>query len=349
MHRAMIRPAVGALAWALAASGASAQTIEPPFDQFYSSVDLGSPSGVPAPLGGLMLERNDPDTLVIGGDANGHVGALYEIGLVRTCGRITGFVGAAAAVSAAPFIDGGVVYHPNGTILYTRYADNEVGQTLPGSSLTDKVVELTAHGVAPSVGACQIVPPGFPGAGQFKVISYSASVWYTVGLAPDGSGTFDVGAVTNPVPVSGGPEGVVYVRAGSPLFPVDSVLISEWDVGTVAAYEIDANGDPIVSTRREFIIGLSGAQGGHVDRRTGDFLFSTVGGGYRVIVVRGFSGACPGDTNDDLRVDFGDLNTILTNYGQSAPGITGDVNHDCIVDFADLNIVLARFGVSCAV
>jgi len=81
----------------------------------------------------------------------------------------------------------------------------------------------------------------------------------------------------------------VYIQAGNPGFASDSVLISEWSAGTVGAYEIDANGDPIASTRRDFILGLSGAEGAAIDPITGDFVFSTFGGGDRVIVVHGFT------------------------------------------------------------
>ena len=67
------------------------------------------------------------------------------------------------------------------------------------------------------------------------------------------------------------------------------MLVSEYGSGRVAAFEVDADGDPLVATRRDFITGLSGAEGAFVDPVTGDFLFSTFGGGDRVIVVRGFA------------------------------------------------------------
>ena len=51
--------------------------------------------------------------------------------------------------------------------------------------------------------------------------------------------------------------------------------------GSVSSYEVDANGDPIPSTRRTFIDGVTGAQGAAIDPLTGDFLFSTYGGSRR--------------------------------------------------------------------
>jgi hypothetical protein len=58
-----------------------------------------------------------------------------------------------------------------------------------------------------------------------------------------------------------------------------------------------------------------------------------------------------GDTNDDLLVNFADLNAVLDAYG-STPGSPNwnpgaDFNNDNIVSFADLNTVNAQFGQSC--
>lgn len=58
---------------------------------------------------------------------------------------------------------------------------------------------------------------------------------------------------------------------------------------------------------------------------------------------------CPGDTNTDRWINFIDLNTVLSQFGQTAaPGtLAGDVNADGIVNFADLNIVLGGYGERC--
>ncbi len=57
----------------------------------------------------------------------------------------------------------------------------------------------------------------------------------------------------------------------------------------------------------------------------------------------------PGDANNDARVDFNDLNMLLSNFGASGPNdgsLPGDVNLDGSVDFTDLNAVLSNFGSS---
>ena len=102
--------------------------------------------------------------------------------------------------------------------------------------------------------------------------------------------------VSSALQIEGGPEGIAYVPLGSDLFPNESVLISEYGAGKVAAYDTDSNGDPIPATRRDFVTGLSGAEGAFIDPVTGDFLFSTFGGGNKVVVVRGFAAPEPTPT-----------------------------------------------------
>jgi hypothetical protein len=94
--------------------------------------------------------------------------------------------------------------------------------------------------------------------------------------------------VTQTATLTGSPEGFVYVPLGSSLFG-DSLLVSEYGAGNVATYDVDANGDPIVSSRKLFMSGLTGAEGAMIDPVTGDFLFSTFGGQNHVIVVHGFA------------------------------------------------------------
>jgi hypothetical protein len=96
--------------------------------------------------------------------------------------------------------------------------------------------------------------------------------------------------VTSVTPVAdlpNGAAGFVFIAAGNVDFPNDTVLISEYDIGTVAAYTLTGNSDPDPTTRQVFISGLTGAQGGVLDPLTGDFLFSTFSTAH-IIAVRGF-------------------------------------------------------------
>jgi hypothetical protein len=266
---------------------AAVEAMQPPFDADYSLADLGTPPGVPASLGGLTLKNGDPTKLLIGGSANGPSGAIYEIGVTRDVnGHINGFSGTATLFATAPYIDGGLAYAPNGGLLYTAYPTHEIGMIKPGSTAPDKVV--TAPGPS-SVGSLGFVPATHPGGGLFKVASYLSGTMYSAALTDDGAGTFDIGPATDPVSVGGGPEGIAYVPLGSPQFPDPSVLLTHYSTGQVVAYEVDANGNPDPTSSRPFVAGLSGAEGAFLDVDGGDFLFSTFGGGNRVVVVGGFT------------------------------------------------------------
>jgi hypothetical protein len=135
-----------------------------------------------------------------------------------------------------------------------------------------------------------------------KIVSWSAGNWYDVELVPDGNGTFDIDTITQVdldpsiagiQILPGGPEGFVYIDELNEGFATDSMLVAEWSAGFVAAYEIDSNGNPILSTRRNFITDLVGAEGSAIDPLTGDFLFSTFGGGDQLAVVTGFTAPIP--------------------------------------------------------
>jgi len=273
------------------AAPCAAQTVAPFYAGTYTFSDLGSITDVPPSYGGLTLKYDNPFVLLIGGGANGSLGAIYAVQLTRdSANHITGFAGPATLFAEAAYNDGGVAYGPGNVLFLARWPVNQLGQTKPGSVLTDRIIDMAPFGVESSVSSINFVPQGFPGAGRMKLTTYSGGQWSDVTIAPDGAGTFDVTAVTE-VPASrlpGAPEGFAFVPLGSPLFVNPSMVVSEYGAGTVAAYELDASGNPVIGTRRDFITGLSGVEGAFIDPFTGDFLFSTFGGGNRVIVVRGF-------------------------------------------------------------
>ena len=292
----------------------AAEALGPDFAADYAITDLGTPPGVPGPLGGLTLKAGDPDTLLIGGAANQGGGAVYQIGVTRNAdGHISGWSGSATLLSTAPGIDGGLAYAPNGTLLYTSYNSNLMGEILPGGSTPAKIVNLSSSGIASSVGTLQFVPAGRPGAGKFKIASYNGGGFYDVSLTDAGDGTYDVASATLTAQPNGGPEGIAYVPLGSPDFPTPSLLFAQYSQGKVVAYETDANGDPVVATGRDFITGLSGVEGAHIDAQTNDFMFSTFGGGNRVLVVNGFGAP----TCRNMQTSAG----VITSY-DSGTGVT---------------------------
>jgi hypothetical protein len=275
-----------------APANAQVPALSPPFTSSYAVNVIGTPAGVPPRFGGLTLKAGTTDKLLLGGEANAATGALYEVTVARDPqGHISGFVGTATRYTDAAYNDGGVVYGPGNVLFLARWPVNELGQTKPGSTTTDKIISLGPLGIESSLVAQRFVPPGSPGSGRLKLVSYGGGAWYDATVTPDGSGTYDLVGVKEVTAsrLSGGAVGFVYVNRGSAQFTRSSLLVSEYSAGQVAAYEVDANGDPIVSTRRTFITGLGGADGAFIDPVTGDFLFSTFGGANQVVVVSGFA------------------------------------------------------------
>ncbi|MFN0135855.1 MAG: hypothetical protein ACKVS9_07025 [Phycisphaerae bacterium] len=334
------------------AAGGFAQTLDPVFAADYVIDDLGSVPAVPGNYGGLTFSQVDSNIMLIGGAANAPFADIYAVRVSRNIdGFITGFVCGdgqffADAHGTAGGIDGGLTYGPGGVLFYTTYSNNQVGQIKPGSTGPDRLIDLTPLGVWPSTGSLMFVPDGFSGAGRLKFVSFNGGTWHDATVAPDGNGTYDVTLHGAMITIGGGPEGAVYVAGGNPGFANDSILVSEWGTGRIVTYEADANGDPIVATQRVMITGLAGAEGAAIDPVTGDFLFSTFGGGNRVVRVSGFTTItnCPGDINLDNVVELTDLALLLANFGQV--GI-GDLDGNCTTDLIDLAILLSSFGSPC--
>lgn len=270
-----------------------AANLGPDFQPFYFQDNLGSVPGLPTSYGGLTFLDNN--TLLIGGDANVSDAGIYSIQVKRNSNNhITGFTGSASLFANAPGlpssgggIDGGLAFGPGNVLFYTSYIDNSIGQIEPGSNGPDKQIDLTPLGVSPSVGSLTFVPEGFAGAGRLKITSYNSGEFYDTTISPDGTGTFNIAPVSSGISIGDGPEGLAYVGAANLGFGVDSLLIADFIDDGVASYAIDANGDPIVSSRRSFLTDLDGAEGVTIDPLTGDFLFSTFSGGSsRVLAVK---------------------------------------------------------------
>ena len=351
-----VAPLVLSLIAGLMASSAIAITVDPFYAGNYVAFDLGSVPDLPPLYGGLTFKYDDPDTLLIGGFANEAAGTLYAIGVVRDASNhVVGFSGTATFFAEAAYNDGGVIYGPDNVLFLARWPVNQLGQTKPGSTITDKIIDLTPFGVEESHSALNFVPADFPGAGRLKLVTWAGGQWNDVTILPDGTGTYNVVGVTE-VPasrLSGGPEGFIFVPPNSPLFGIPSMLVSEFSAGTVASYELDPNGDPIVATRRTFITDLEGAEGATIDPLTGDFLFSTFGGGNRVIAVQGFvpppqTGACcvagglcevrTADECQGLGGTFKGVGTACANCLCTA--CAGDCNCDGSISFEDIDALI---------
>jgi hypothetical protein len=56
---------------------------------------------------------------------------------------------------------------------------------------------------------------------------------------------------------------------------------------------------------------------------------------------------CAPDINGDGEINFTDLNSVLSAFGESGQDLPADVNDDGVVNFTDLNVVLTAFGTEC--
>jgi hypothetical protein len=247
---------------------------------------------VATPYGGLTFKYDDPNTVLIGGAANDFTGRIYQIRVMRDANmHIIGFSGTARLYPGSTsrigqYNDGGVVFGPENVLFVTRYPANQLEQSKPGSTTPNKVIDLTPLGVTSSVGSAAFVPQGFPGAGSMKLVSFPSGDWYNVDLAPDGNGTFNLSSATRRTNVGGGAEGIAFVPPGLPGFPANSALIAKYNSDRIVIAPLDANGDPIPGSQRDFLLGLVGPEGVAIDPVTGDFLFGTSGAQNKVILVR---------------------------------------------------------------
>ncbi|MCE9577580.1 MAG: hypothetical protein K8W52_30805 [Deltaproteobacteria bacterium] len=273
--------------------------LAPAFASAYAVYDLGPPPGVPSPLGGAVVKRGAPDTLLIAGASENANGAIYEIGVTRgACGHIIGWNGIATAVANTPYVDANLVYAPGGLLLYTEWPQFLIDQLPAGATAPTRTIDFTSIGMDATgdsgPGGLGLVPPGLAAAGELRTVTWPLGRWHHVTTAPDG-GLLAMTAVTNTVTLPNNPGGFAYVPAGSPGFATQSIIVAEWvaadpAMDRVAVYDADAQGDPVLGTRREFLAKFPRPWGAYFEPETGDYLFLSWGNGAadRVYVVQGF-------------------------------------------------------------
>jgi hypothetical protein len=272
-------------------AGLAPPALAPAFAPLYRVFDLGPIPGMPAGhLGGCVIKQGEPDTLLVAGDSESPSGAIYSIQVKRNqCGHIIGWIGQATQVATTPYVDANLIYGANGVLLYTQWNVNQISQLPPGATSPALTTDMTALGVPVSVSGLGFVPPSLAAAGQLRTVTWSGGSWFHLDLAANGQ----LYTISNPVQkttLAGGPGGFAYVPQGSPGFPKQSLIVAEWSVDTVGVYEVDDQGDPVVSTRQDFFSSFTKPWGAYFDSQTGDYLFLTWGPSPdRVFVVQGFS------------------------------------------------------------
>ena len=270
----------------------SEATLAAAYAPLYRVFDLGVVPGIPGTghLGGCVLDASDPNRLLVAGDSETDLGALYAIQLVRgPCGHIVGFSGSAQRVATTPNVDANLLWGPGSVLLYSQWPVDHLGQLLAGGSAPASDVDLYPLGVTRgSVSGLGFVPPPLGAAGQLRTLTWSDGAWYHLTL----SGSAPPWTVSSPLDVTtlpNGPGGFAYVPAGSPGFAAQSLIVAEWSVDSVATYAVDDAGDPVVATRHDFFTAFPRPWGAYFEPKTGDFLFLTWSEPPdRVFVVQGF-------------------------------------------------------------
>ena len=275
--------------------------LAPEFAPFYSMYELGTVPGVPSPLGGAVVKAGDPSKLLIAGNSENPLGAIYEIDVVRDpCGHIVAFSGLARQVAATRYVDANLVYWDSSLLLYTLWPFFGFAQLPPGAAEPAAPLDLRTLGLSQGAdqgpGGLGLVPAGTPGADteRIRMVTWPEGRWLHLEASPGPGGLLTTGALTTTVPLPNNPGGFAYVPPGPPGFPAQSVIVAEWVQGDasrdrVAVYTTDGAADPVVASRKEFFTRFPRPWGAYFEPVTGHYLFLSWGTGTdRVFVVQGF-------------------------------------------------------------
>ncbi len=242
-------------------SGEDALEIGALFESDYTCAHVGFllQADVPYPQGGLAFSPDDPSTLLVVGGAGQQDAGLYTVGVLRdddchiaalTGGQKIAGVEYARGVTVGP---GGALFFSLGHFPFgeeevvTGLARMETGKTTP-----DEVVNLEDLGVTQVAAGIGFLPDGSPGAGGLAITTQPLAteidpgVWYSVELGGGGVGPLDVLGVTERTTFAD-PVSFVFVRAGSPKFQKDAVLVTEYLPRAIYAHDVDPDGAPGVT------------------------------------------------------------------------------------------------------
>jgi|GEM_PF-1772680 len=251
----------------------------------YIPYDLGTVpaagGGVLPRLGGLVVSPQDPNLAYVIGPSEVPEAELHVIGLERgPCGHIIGFKGEAMKVLTAPYIDL-MVNGPKGVAFISHYPTRQLSQYVAGQAALASTIDLQALGMEAiySPGGINFVPPGYADAGQlriaaFKIDHVGTSGWYQAKIAFQDP-AYAITELTKTVDVPNGPGGFAYIPEGSPLFPEQRIMMTEWTAQpqAVSSYAVDAAGDPIPASRKPFFTSFVKPWGSYFEPETGDYIF----------------------------------------------------------------------------
>lgn len=293
----------------------------------YNIVSLGSPTGSSGPAAGCgALAFLGPSTLLMSA-CEGE--AIYQVPVTRGGnGHVSG-LGTAISYASGQ-IDAGLAFGPGGVLFARESSSSTLLEYEPGSASANLAINLTTYGdPSDGFGTLQFVPPGFPGAGILKVPDFSTYGWYDVALAANGSGTYNVTAVTGPNgALISFPSGIFYVPLGSPLFISPSVLVNSYYGNPIWAYALDSDGNP-TGTGNQFLAAGYEYYASTFDPLTGDMFVSVYDTDTAVYQVQGFSPATLSATAGNSQSAIVDKHfanpltvTLHDPYGNPISGVT---------------------------
>ena len=256
--------------------------------------------GIPGPLGGLLFSA-DGNLLYVVGASETATSALYAVPVTRdpSTGDVTA-LGPAAAVTkvfdgtpSTPGLDTGFEVGPAGTLFYTYWSSNRLGERSGGTGGAETQFSMGTVGVPSSVAGMTFSPhrtdPG-TGFGRMQVSSWQGANLYEVPLTPAGGGIFTPGAVTLFVTLPQQGTGAIQYVPSGPL--AGNLMYVNYNFGEVRLLTIDAatglpvdkgSGQPTLGTANpvdsRFALGLGvGPWGLEFDPRTNDFFVATFRG-----------------------------------------------------------------------
>lgn len=259
------------------------------------NVWAGTSVGVPGRLGAMMFS-DDGNTLYVVGDAELANSALYAVAVSRdsVTGQVTDLGPAESTTlvfsGSLAGLDTGLEIGPDGTLFYTYWDANYIGQRPGGFGGDETTYNMATVGVPPSVAGLTFSPhvddlnTGF---GQMQVSSWLGDDLYNVPLTPTDGGLFEPGTAVLFVSLpQQGTGAIQYVPSG---LLEGNLMYVNWDFGEIRVLEIDAesglpidadSGEPTLGTtnpvdqRFAYDIGV-GPWGLEFDGRSGDFFVST--------------------------------------------------------------------------
>jgi hypothetical protein len=244
----LLRAVVLSLA-AVLASGmpTGAVTLDDPANYRVKNTWSGTSLGLPGPLGGLMFSQDGSILYVVGASERSN-SALYAVPVTRDpVTREVTDLGPAASVTktfdgnpTTPGLDTGFEFGPAGTLFFTYWSANYLGQRPGGVTGAETRFNMANVGVPSSIAGLTFSPhrndPG-TGFGRMQISSWQGANLYEVPLTPAGGGIFTPGNVTPFVTLPRQGTGAIQYVPSGPL--AGDLMYVNYDFGEVRVLTVD--------------------------------------------------------------------------------------------------------------